>query len=80
MQTTRLFNSNHAAPLASHCPAPNATLSAFSCMCSEAACFSRLLPGSDEVVSVFVFDAAADTAAHELDAARNMIKKMKTCR
>jgi len=49
-------------------------------MCSEAACFSLLPPGSDEVVSVFVFDAAADTAAHELDAARNMIKKMKTCR
>jgi hypothetical protein len=29
---------------------------------------------------VFILDVAADAAVHEIDAARNMIKKLKTCR
>jgi hypothetical protein len=36
--------------------------------------------GTDESVSIFIMDVAADAAAHEIDAARNMIKKLKTCR
>lgn len=36
--------------------------------------------GTDELVSVFILDVAADAAPHEIDAARNMIKKLKTCR